>query len=163
MAAALHYDGLMSPASAIRHILVPHDFSDTAEKALGYAVDLAEKLGSRVTILHVYELPAYAFPEAPTLTVEMTSEIERAAAIALDGAAARARRQQAVEVSTLLRQGAPWREIDAAAKESGADLIVIGTHGRRGLARALLGSVAEKIVRTAHCPVLTVHAPESPR
>lgn len=155
--------GAMSPTSSFQHILVPHDFSDTAEKALGYALDLAERLGSRVTILHVYEVPTYAFPEGPTLTLEMVSEIERAAAIALDGVAARARRRPGVNVGTQLRQGTPWKEIDAAAKESSVDLIVIGTHGRRGIARALLGSVAEKIVRTAPCAVLTVHAPEGAR
>jgi nucleotide-binding universal stress UspA family protein len=150
----------MTTTTSIQHILVPHDFSETAENALSFALSLAEKLGSRVTILHVYETPAYAFPEGPALTLEMTVQIEKAAATALAAVAARARRP-GVEATTQLRQGSPWREIDAAARQAHADLIVMGTHGRRGLARALLGSVAEKVVRTASCPVLTVHAPEA--
>jgi nucleotide-binding universal stress UspA family protein len=147
---------------SIQHILVAHDFGETAENALSFALSLAKKLGARVTILHVYEAPVYAFPEGPTLTPEVVAQIEQAAAAALAGIAERARRP-GVAIGTEVRQGSAWREIDAAAREGHADLIVIGTHGRRGIARALLGSVAEKIVRTASCPVLTVHAPEAPR
>ena len=147
----------MSATASIQHILVPHDFSETAEKAFDFALDLADKLGAHVTVLHAYEIPTYAFPEGPVLTVEMMAQIERAAATALEGVMSRAsRRSPAVKVKPELRQGAAWREIDQAAIDLKADLIVLGTHGRRGLARALLGSVAEKIVRTASCPVLTV-------
>ena len=147
----------MSATASIQHILVPHDFSETAEKAFDFALDLADKLGARLTVLHAYEIPTYAFPEGPVLTVEMMAQIERAAATALDGILSRAsRRSPGVKVTTELRQGAAWREIDQAAVDLKADLIVLGTHGRRGIARALLGSVAEKIVRTAACPVLTV-------
>jgi nucleotide-binding universal stress UspA family protein len=152
----------MSPPSDIKHILVPHDFSDTAEHALAFALNLAEKLGSRVTVLHVSDVPGYAFPEGPALTVQMIGEVERAARVALDGVVERARRP-GVPLDAQLRQGSPWREIEAAAREMKTDLIAIGTHGRRGLARALLGSVAEKVVRTAPCAVLTVHAPETAR
>jgi nucleotide-binding universal stress UspA family protein len=151
----------MSPTSDIKHILVPHDFGDTAEHALAFALKLAEKFGARVTILHVTDVPSYAFPEGPAMTVQMMGEIERAARIALDAAVARARRPGVV-VDGQIRQGPAWREIEAFARETKTDLIAIGTHGRRGLARALLGSVAEKVVRTAPCAVLTVHAPESP-
>jgi nucleotide-binding universal stress UspA family protein len=152
----------MSPTSDIKHILVPHDFGEAAEHALAFAMNLAGKLGSRVTVLHVTDVPAYAFPEGPAMTVQMAVEIERAARVALDAAVARARRP-GVPLDAQLRQGSPWREIEAAARELKTDLIAIGTHGRRGLARALLGSVAEKVVRTAPCAVLTVHAPETPR
>jgi nucleotide-binding universal stress UspA family protein len=148
----------MSPAPSIQHILVPHDFSDTAEHALTYAVALAEKFGARVTVLHAYEAPSYGYPDALVASFEFSAEIERAALVALKSVEARARRPN-VEVDTVLRRGTPWVEITAAAKERKADLIVIGTHGRRGVARALLGSVAEKVVRTAPCPVLTVHGP----
>jgi len=86
----------------------------------------------------------------------------RAAATALEGVAARTRKP-GLEVHSVLRQGSAWSEINAAAKEEKADLVVMGTHGRHGLARALLGSVAEKVVRTAPCPVLTVHGPDSSR
>jgi nucleotide-binding universal stress UspA family protein len=142
-----------------RHILVPHDFSDTAEHALSFALDLASKLGAHITVMHAYELPSYAYPEGLALTAELTGNIQRAAQSALEGVLTRARRP-GLEIEAQLRQGVAWREIEACAAEKKADLIVMGTHGRRGLARALLGSVAEKVVRTAPCPVLTVHLPE---
>ncbi len=83
--------------------------------------------------------------------------IESAARTALEGVASRARRSGR-EVDTLLRHGVAWVAINVAIEETKADLVVMGTHGRRGLVRALLGSVAgRKIVRTAACPVLTVH------
>jgi nucleotide-binding universal stress UspA family protein len=144
----------------IRHVLVAHDFSETAQHALSLALDLAESLGAKVTVVHVYELPVYGFPEGPAMTSDFAGEIETAARDVLKGVVARARRKT-VDIDAVLRQGAAWSEIDETAKEVGADLIVIGTRGRRGIARALLGSVAEKVVRTAPCPVLTVHAPDA--
>jgi nucleotide-binding universal stress UspA family protein len=149
----------MTQSPLIRHILVPHDFSETADKALAYALTLAEKLGSRVTVLHVYEIPAYPFPEGPAMTIPMAAELEKASATALEAVVARSQRP-GMKLETQLRQGAPWREIDEGARELKADLVVMATHGRKGLARALLGSVAEKVVRTAPCPVLTVHPDE---
>jgi nucleotide-binding universal stress UspA family protein len=145
-----------------KHILVAHDFSDTAEGALHYAVDLAEKLGAALTIVHAYEVPIYGFPEGPALVPEMAAQLEQASRTALEAVVKRAARQ-GLKLDARLRQGPAWSEINATAKEVGADLIVLGTHGRKGVARALLGSVAEKVVRTAPLPVLTVHvhAPES--
>ena len=146
-------------ARLIRHILVPHDFSETAESALQYALDLAQKVGATVTVMHAYEMPTYGFPETPVMTAEMTGQIERASRQALSGVASRASRP-GVDLRTVLRQGVAWSEIVAVAKETNADLLVMGTHGRRGLARMLLGSVAEKVVRASPCPVLTVRGPE---
>jgi nucleotide-binding universal stress UspA family protein len=140
----------------IERILVPHDFSETADAALAMALDLAEKTHARVTILHAYEVPTYVFPESVVATADLVGQIRGAAEEALAAVKERSGRS-GVEVDTLLRQGVAWSEIDSAAKELGADLVVIGTHGRRGIARALIGSVAEKVVRTAPCPVLTVH------
>lgn len=140
----------------IRHILVPHDFGETAQHAFDYAMDLAEKLGASVTVMHAYEVPVYGFPDGVVLTSEMSGQIERAARTALDGVAARGARP-GVTVRVALRQGPAWSEIDGAARQLEADLVVMGTHGRKGVARALLGSVAEKVVRTASVPVLTVH------
>jgi nucleotide-binding universal stress UspA family protein len=142
-----------------RHILVLHDFSDTAQHALSFALDLASKLGAHITVMHAYAIASYAYPEGSLLTAEVADNIEGAALEALEGVAARARRP-AVEVQALLRQGRAWNEINSSAEETRADLIVMGTHGRHGVARALLGSVAEKIVRTAPCPVITVHGPD---
>lgn len=145
-------------AFRVEHIVVAHDFSDAAHHALAYALDLAESLGARVTVMHAFEIPVYGFPESPAMSSDYAGEIERASRKALDGVVDRARRP-GVPVLGVLRNGVAWSEIDAVAKEYRADLLVLGTHGRRGLARALLGSVAEKVVRTAPCPVLTVHAP----
>jgi nucleotide-binding universal stress UspA family protein len=150
----------MSPAPNIRHILVPHDFSETAEYALSYALALADKFAARITVVHAYEVPAYGYPDALVASLEFTAEIERTLSKSLEEVKARASSGK-VPVEAFLRRGTAWSEITAAATESKADLIVMGTHGRRGVARALLGSVAEKVVRTATCPVLTVHLPES--
>jgi nucleotide-binding universal stress UspA family protein len=148
----------MTSTPEIRHILVPHDFSDTAEHALSYAIVFAQKFGARITLLHAYEVPAYGYPDAFVASFELMSEVERAAQASLEVVKARAAAAKA-DVAVSLRCGNPWAEITAAAEETKADLIVMGTHGRRGFARALLGSVAEKVVRTAPCPVLTVHSP----
>lgn len=148
----------MSSSLNLQHILVCHDFSETADPALVHAVAIAEKFHARITILHAYERPAYSFPESLVEDFEFETKIERAARKALDAVAARAQRA-GVEIAVRLRMGTPWKEIIAAAEESRADLVVMGTHGRRGVARALLGSVAEKVVRCAPCPVLTVHGP----
>jgi nucleotide-binding universal stress UspA family protein len=143
-----------------RHILVPTDFGEIAEHALAHAIDLAARLGARVTLVHVYGVPYYGYAEGFLMTAELLEAIEGAARAAIADLAKRAQRPD-VKIDTVLRQGMPWLEIDAVAKESGVDLIVMGTRGRKGLARALLGSVAEKVVRTAPCPVLTLHGPES--
>jgi nucleotide-binding universal stress UspA family protein len=142
-----------------QHILVPHDFSETADHALFFALDLAESLGARVTVMHAYEVD-YGFPESAIPAPELLSQIRESAGAALEGVIARASKR-GVPVAGLLRQGTPWSEIDEVAGHTKADLVVMGTHGRRGIARALLGSVAERVVRTAPCPVLTVRAPEA--
>lgn len=147
-------------ARPIERILVPHDFSETADVALAMALALAEKLRARVTILHAYEAPTYVFPESVVATADLVGQIRGAAEEALAGIKERIEKP-GVQVDTLLRQGVAWSEIDRAAKELGSDLIVMGTHGRRGISRALIGSVAEKVVRTASCPVLTVHGPST--
>jgi nucleotide-binding universal stress UspA family protein len=143
----------------IQHILVAHDFGETSQAAFAYALDLAEKLKARITVVHAYEVPVYGFPEGLALTADVIGRIQAVSSEALDGVIQRAGRP-GVAIAKMLRQGPAWSEIAAAATETGADLIVIGTHGRRGLAHALLGSVAEKVVRTAPCPVLTVHGPK---
>jgi nucleotide-binding universal stress UspA family protein len=147
-------------ARSIERILVPHDFSETAAAALAMALDLAEKLRARVTILHVYEVPTYVFPESVVATADLVGQIRGAAEEALAGIQERSQRP-GVQVDTSLRQGVAWSEIDRAAQELKTDLVVMGTHGRRGVSRALIGSVAEKVVRTAPCPVLTVHGPSA--
>jgi len=146
-------------STRVRHILVAHDFSETGEHALELALDLATELHARVTIMHAFEVPTLTYPgEGLAMTTEVADGLRKASAEALDRLVARAR-GPGLEIRTLLREGRAWSEIDSAAKETDADLIVMGTHGRQGLARALMGSTAERVVRTAPCPVLTVPGP----
>jgi nucleotide-binding universal stress UspA family protein len=141
----------------IRRILVAVDFTETSDHALDYAIEFASKLDAQITALHVYELPIYGFPDGALITTaDMASRISSSAQKGLD-AVLEARAGRGVRLTGLLRQGTVWEEINAVAKEIEADLIVIGTHGRRGLSRALLGSVAESVIRTATRPVLTIH------
>lgn len=140
-------------------LLVPVDFSDTSNLALDYAVDLAKALGGKVVVMHAYELPVYGFPDgALVATVEIATRIMNGAQAGL-AALIEKRKGKGVEITSVLRQGVPWDEVHSVAEEVNADMIVIGTHGRGGLARALLGSVAEKIIRTSTRPVLTIRGP----
>lgn len=144
-------------------ILVPTDFGETSEHAVEYALELAKALGSEIVLMHAFEIPAVGFPDgALVATAEMTNGVLEGAQVGLDRQAAQYE-GRGIEMRTIIKQGDAWRSIIAAADELGADLIVMGTHGRRGLPRALLGSVAEKVVRTAHCPVLTVHKADAER
>lgn len=139
-----------------KRILVPIDFSPFSEQALDYAMTLAHQLEATVHLVNVVGIPATGAPEiglAFTATVLDKVTVENQAA--LDRLAA-AHRDGGRLDKTLVRIGDPRDAILQAAEEIGADLIVMGTHGRRGLSRALLGSVAEMIVRTSPVPVLTV-------
>lgn len=139
-------------------ILVPTDFGEAASRAVDYALSLAKPLGAELVLLHTFELPLIGFPDgAMVATAELTSRIVAASQEALDKEVA-ARKDAGVPIKPILRQGDAWQMVLATAQETGANLIVMGTHGRRGLPRALIGSVAEKVVRTAPVPVLIVHA-----
>jgi nucleotide-binding universal stress UspA family protein len=137
---------------------VPTDFGEVAEHALDEAMELAASLGAIVTVLHAYEYSLLGIgvdfgtgvPDAP-------ERLKRAAREALRETIER-QSGRGVVLDGILREGAPWSAIVEFAAGSNADLIVMGTRGRRGLARAFLGSVAEKVVRYASVPVLTVHA-----
>lgn len=144
-------------------ILCPTDFGEGSDAALAYAVDLAKALGAQVLVIHTYEIPMVGFPDGTLVaTAELASRVLEGAEQGLKAAAAR-HAQSGVSLRTLVKQGETWRTIIETAESEGAGMIVMGTHGRRGLPRALLGSVAEKVVRTATCPVLTVHAPGTER
>jgi nucleotide-binding universal stress UspA family protein len=142
----------------IRKILVPTDFSDHSKEALAWAIDLARRFDARLTVAHAYQPVAMALPDgyvmqsAPSLAT-MLSDLEDALAkIKREAEAGGAN----VPIDTQLLQGPAFAEIVRFAREGSFDLIVIATHGRTGLKHALLGSVAEKVVRKAPCPVLTV-------
>ena len=139
-----------------KNILVPTDLSEGAEAALDYACELASKLDATVHIVNVIGIPALGVPElGVALTSTMIDSMVADNQKALDELAAR-KCNAARLGQVILRTGDARDVINQAAQEVGADLIVMGTHGRRGITRALLGSVAEKVVRTAPCPVLTV-------
>lgn len=140
-------------------ILVPTDFSECAEAALTYAMDMATTAsGAKIVLLHSYATPVVAFPTgAIAYLPEIIANIVRNAE---DGIAAAAGRVRAagIPVETYLKNGDPRDTILLGIEEFRADLVCLGTHGRRGVARMLIGSVAERIVRTSPVPVLTVHA-----
>ena len=135
------------------HILVPTDFNEPAEHALDVAIELAKKFDARVSILHAYQL----FVPMPYL--EITSfpfeEIAASAAKKLEAVVTKTK-QRYPNCEALLRPGLPTEETIAAVEGSGIDLIVMGTHGRRGVSRVVMGSVAERVVRTSPVPVLTI-------
>lgn len=141
---------------AIQHILVPTDFSESAEAAVRYAVELAKQVGARVTLLHVVEIPIYTYSTSAYLSADFSKTIEEAAQARLEQALAELRKALP-EAQSMLVSGPPGDAIRNAVASEGADLVVMGTHGRRGLAHAMLGSVAEKTVRVSNVPVLVVH------
>jgi len=145
-----------------KHILVPTDLSEGAEQALDYACELARTLGAQVHLLNVISIPALGVPElGVALTASMIDDLVVGNQDAIDQLA---RTRCTAEIGqVMVRTGDARDVINQTAKELGADLIVMGTHGRRGLSRALLGSVAENVVRTAPCAVLTVRLRDVPR
>ncbi len=137
-------------------ILVPTDLGEGANAALDYACELAAKLGATVHLLNVIGIPAMGVPElGVALTSSAIESIVRENQEALDKILA-ARKGKCELGQALLRTGDARDVINQTAIEIAADLIVMSTHGRRGLSRLLIGSVAESIVRTAPCPVLAV-------
>ncbi len=144
----------------IRKILAPTDFSACGDAALAYAAALAKRLGASLTILHAYELPILGMAEgALVATSEVTGRIVVSAEKALEERKKKME-SEGLKVEGLLRQGIADVEIIEQASATGADLIVMGTHGRRGFSHMLLGSVAERVVRGSHVPVLTRRSAE---
>jgi len=145
----------------IHHVLVPIDFSPYAEQALDYAIALAQRLQARVTLLHVIEpplvagadmgawpSPAFVDELEVAITSDMESYLARVTSAGLAG-----------EMNVV--HGVPFQEILDTAKARQVDLIIMGTHGRTGLSHVLSGSVTEKVVRLAACPVLIARQPTS--
>ena len=137
-----------------KRILVPSDFSASSRRACELAVELAQTSRVPLTLMHVVSREAIhsGFPYVP----EYTQFLEQSARSALQDEAARFQGKGA-ELDTLQKTGVAWEEIIETAKRLDVGLIVMGTHGRRGLPRAILGSVTEKVVRLSPVPVLTVH------
>jgi nucleotide-binding universal stress UspA family protein len=144
---------------AFKTILMPTDFSEPSQRALEYATELGRRLGASLHLLHVIYFPieTAASPEGYWLDLggirqQMREDAERriqALASSLQG----------IEATTQVVEGTtPARAIVSVAKERPVQMIVMGTHGHGGVTHLLLGSVAERVVRTAACPVLTVSA-----
>jgi universal stress protein A len=140
----------------INTILFPTDFSEPAEKAFEYAVSLATFHEAKLALLHVVDqLHGQTYYEVLALTpMEIAERMTRRAHEDLQNLVARVK--EPVIATEAVREGKTWVEICEAAEEESADIIVIGSHGRTGLAHVLLGSVAETVVRHSRCPVLVV-------
>lgn len=147
-------------------IVAATDFSEDSNLALTYAQELAQKFSAEVVLLHV---------DQPLAPVMMTPELGPAMDVGAMGRIAEEQRMLAqkeldktagtlrgagLKVKVLLKVGSPFLEILHTAQSEGADLIVLGTHGRTGLAHVLMGSCAERVVQKAPCPVLTIRHPD---
>ena len=144
-----------------RNICCAVDFSESSRLALEEAADLARRFEARLTLLHVFEPAAAAASEAYSpaeLTEQTTIELSRK----LESWKAEAERRADRPVGRSLLTGDPAAEITRFARDGEFDLVVAGTRGRAGLEHLLLGSVAEKVVREAHCPVLVARRPPAP-
>jgi nucleotide-binding universal stress UspA family protein len=135
-------------------ILVPVDFQDASADALAFARDLAARLGLGVVLMHTYSIPVVVYPGFdPIVAPGLPEEIAQAARSALQKLA-----DEQGGLGVILRAGDPATEILKAIEETKPALVVMGTHGRKGLAHLLLGSVAEKVIRSSAVPVVTIHA-----
>lgn len=142
----------------IKKILYPTDFSEPSKVALEYAAELARQFGAELEILHVMfdETQVVSF-YLPQVTMQsLSTDIETGSAKQLDDFIQSQPSLKGVNYTTKLIKGTPFIEITKHAKDTAADMIVIGTHGRTGLDHVLFGSTAEKVVRKAPCPVFTV-------
>ena len=142
---------------SLKKILCPTDFSESSRKAFHYAVSLARQFNAEILLLHVFEpLP----PQVGILEGAFMDTTSNEDAVHQLNEWRR-RVSPAVDAKTETRGGTPaYKQIVAAAKEFGADLIVIGNHGRNALGRALMGNTAEKVVRFAPCPALVIRQQE---
>jgi nucleotide-binding universal stress UspA family protein len=143
----------------IKKILVPVDFSECSDHALDVAIAIARKLGASIELLHAYELPVLASPEGAIFAGPETMRGLMDQAAEQLGKRIEARSRFEVPLTSIAMQGPAWSAIVERARSLPADLIVMGTHGRTGFVRMVLGSVAERVVRSAEVPVLTVHPP----
>jgi universal stress protein A len=146
--------------TTISRILVPIDFEDTSQEALAYATMLAQRLDATLTLVHVFDdvyasaaySPDVYAPLPPAVRERVVGELREKLSALLPAAGRPDNRAEVIV-------GTPAKGIIEHAREQGVDLIVMGTHGRHGLSHALLGSVAERVLRTAPCPVLTIRRP----
>ncbi len=152
--------GEAGPCGGIRlnRILVPVDFSDCSLEAVEYAALMAQRHSASVTLLHVLEPVSYGLDFTLLHSGKREEMRERLTARLSD--MTRALVEAKIQADSQVRGGTPFESILDSARTIPADLIVMGTHGRRGLSHALSGSVAEAVLRQSRCPVLTVRSPK---
>ncbi len=145
------------PSADWKRILCPIDFSDASRAALEVAAELSRRYGAKVALFHAYPVPGYTFPDGSFVaSSKMLDELSEQASRHLLEWKGIAEGMGIAHVETATAVGEPAHEILAFAKEQHTDLVVLGTHGRTGIQHALMGSVAERVVRRSTCPVLTV-------
>ncbi len=143
----------------IRKILCPIDFSQHAELVVEWAIHLAQEHDSEVLLLHAYHLPVeFQQLEGAYLPADFWESVKEEAERSLAIYAERVR-AMSVSVREIVREGYPASVIQEEAREENADMIVMGSRGLSGLKHLLLGSIAERVVQKAHCPVLTLNHP----
>ena len=155
----------MSGLEVFQRILVPTDFSDASNRALDVALELARKFNSEVVVAHFWGVPAYPYLAEGYPATDLTASLQRAADAHMAQTIARVQRAlpgaqcrppSKLRRSSISRLGMPWEEILKTIESERIDAVVMGTHARHGINRLLLGSVAEKVVRSSPVPVLTV-------
>jgi nucleotide-binding universal stress UspA family protein len=139
----------------IHHIIAPTDFSEHSQQAIQYARELAQTFGATLVLLHVVELPPSPIEGLPPsqLGGTLLEDLEQQATSNLAQVLAK---EAEVTVVRRVVVGIPYRRIVEVAEAEKVDLIVMATHGRTGFSHLFMGSVAERVVRTAPCPVLTI-------
>jgi nucleotide-binding universal stress UspA family protein len=146
---------------AFKTVVVATDFSEQSQLALEYARVFAKRFGANLRVLHVVEIPVVLSAEVPLPDVSQLAD--RAVANAQEKIGTALARLEETNVIGQVLVGQPAETIVQYASDHAADLIVMGTHGRRGLAHFLVGSVAERVIRDAPCPVFTVKDVEALR
>ncbi|HZZ85134.1 MAG TPA: universal stress protein [Anaeromyxobacteraceae bacterium] len=142
-----------------KKVLCPVDFSDPARGAMKAAAEIARQFDGELLLFHAYQLPGYTLPEGSVVaSPRMLQDLADQAETHLEEWKRLAEGMGAPRVTIEKGIGEPAFEIVELARERGCDLVVVGTHGRTGFAHALLGSTAERVVRRAGCPVLTVRS-----
>jgi nucleotide-binding universal stress UspA family protein len=146
------------PKAEWKRICCPIDFSDASRAAMEVAADLARRFEADLMLLHAYPIPGYTFPDGSVVaSPKMMQDLADQAQKHLEEWRLEAEKLVgAPRVTAEKAVGEPAAEILEAARDARTDLIVMGTHGRTGLEHALMGSIAERVVRRALCPVLTV-------
>ncbi|MBU1101324.1 MAG: universal stress protein [Bacteroidetes bacterium] len=145
---------------SVKNILVPIDFSDFSKNALRYAVNFAEHFKAKLSLIYVVEPAIYPADfsmgqvSIPALDLDMTTRAKEELSKLVEAEIA-----SHVESEVIIKSGKPFIEIIETASEKDVDLIIISTHGHTGVEHLLFGSTAEKVVRKAPCPVLTLREP----